>query len=183
MTRGKQLAKNTVILLIGKIFTQFLSFFLLPLYTRFLPASDYGLVDLLLTYISLIAPVVTVQQEMATFRFLIDARDNDKKKAKIIKTSFRNSLVRLLIFAVPCLAVALVIKWHYIYLILMAGVAMSISNLLLQIARGVGSNVKYSIASVLSGVVTITSNLLFDLRISFWRGEYSYFYGACEYCL
>lgn len=160
MNKKKRLAKNTIILLIGKIFTQFLSFFLLPLYTRFLPASDYGLVDLLLTYISLFAPVVTVQQEMATFRFLIDARGDEKKKAAIIKTSFGNSLTRLLIFAVPCLVVALVVKWHYIYLILMAGVAMSISNLLLQIARGVGSNVKYSIASVLSGIVTIVSNLL-----------------------
>lgn len=156
----KELASNTVILLLGKIFTQFLSFFLLPLYTRFLPASDYGLVDLLLTYISLFAPVVTVQQEMATFRYLIDARGDEKRKAIIIKTSFRNSLARLLLFAVPCLAVALFVKWHYIYLILMAGIAMSISNLLLQIARGVGSNTKYSIASVLSGIVTISLNLL-----------------------
>ena len=146
--------------MVGKILTQFLSFFLLPLYTRFLPASDYGLVDLLLTYISLLAPVVTVQQEMATFRFLIDARDDEKKKATIIKTSFKNSLTRLLIFIIPCTIVALFIKWHYIYLILIAGIAMSISNLLLQIARGVGNNTKYSIASVLSGVVTITSNLL-----------------------
>lgn len=159
-SRQKVLVKNTAILMVGKILTQFLSFFLLPLYTRFLPASDYGLVDLLLTYISLLAPVVTVQQEMATFRFLIDARDDEKKKATIIKTSFKNSLTRLLIFIIPCTIVALFIKWHYIYLILIAGIAMSISNLLLQIARGVGNNTKYSIASVLSGVVTITSNLL-----------------------
>ena len=160
MNKKKELTKNTIILMMGKIFTQFLSFFLLPLYTRFLPASDYGLVDLLLTYISLFAPVVTVQQEMATFRFLIDARGDEKKKATIIKTSFRNSLTRLLIFAVPCLTVALFVKWHYSYLILASGIAMSVSSLLLQIARGIGKNTKYSIASVLSGIVTIVSNLL-----------------------
>lgn len=159
-SRQKTLVKNTAILLVGKIFTQFLSFFMLPLYTRLLPASDYGLVDLLLTYITLAAPVVTVQQEMATFRFLIDARDNEKEKAHIIKTSFKNSVMRLLSFIIPCLIVALFVKWHYLYLILIAGISVSLSGLFLQISRGLGDNTKYSIAAVISGITTISSNLL-----------------------
>ena len=160
MKKSKELVKNTAILMLGKIFTQFLSFFMLPLYTRLLPASDYGLVDLLLTYISLLAPVITIQQEMATFRFLIDARKDEKKKAAVIKTSFKNSFLRLSLFVIPCLIAAFFIKWHYLYLILISGVAVSTSNLLLQIARGTGNNAKYSIASVISGITTISSNLL-----------------------
>lgn len=160
MSKSKELLRNTIVLMIGKISTQFLTFFLLPLYTHLLPASDYGLVDLLHTYISLFAPVITIQQEMASFRFLIDARGDEKKIAIIIKTSFKNSITRLLIFAVPCLIIAFFVRWNYLYLILATGVAISISNLLLQISRGVGDNLKYSIASIVSGVVTITSNLL-----------------------
>lgn len=167
MSKYKNLAKNTIILMVGKIFTQFLSFFLLPLYTYLLPASDYGLVDLLLTYISLLAPVVTVQQEMATFRFLIDARDDEAKKANIIKTSFKSICSRLLLFVIPCLIASIFVHWNYLYLILLSGVAISVSNLLLQIARGIGSNVKYSIASVISGVVTIASNLIFICLLHF----------------
>lgn len=167
MSYHKELIKNTVILTVGKVFTQFLSFFLLPIYTYLLPASDYGLVDLLLTYISLLAPVVTVQQEMATFRFLIDARDDETKKANIINTSFRSICSRLLLFVIPCLIASIFVRWGYLYLILLSGVAMSISNLLLQIARGIGSNVKYSIASAISGVVTIISNIIFICLLHF----------------
>ena len=160
MGKTKELAKNTAIILIGKIFTQFLSFFLLPLYTHFLPASDYGLVDLLLTYITLLAPAITIQQEMATFRFLIDARNDEKEIANIVRTSFISCSKRLLLFVIPCIAVALFVRWHYLYLVIAAGGAMIFSNLLLQIARGMGENIKYSIASVLTGALTISSNLL-----------------------
>ena len=45
MNREKELAKNTVIIFIGKICTQFLNFFLLPVYTRVLNTDEYGLFD------------------------------------------------------------------------------------------------------------------------------------------
>ena len=41
--------KNTLILLLGKFCTQFISFLLLPVFTRYLISSDYGYVDLLQT--------------------------------------------------------------------------------------------------------------------------------------
>ena len=160
MGKTKELANNTIILLIGKIFTQFLSFFLLPLYTHLLPVSDYGLVDLLLTYITLFAPVVTIQQEMATFRFLIDAREDEDRKSSIISTSLASCVKRSLIFVVPCLTIAMITQWHYLALVAIAGAATIMSNLLLQIARGLGKNAKYSVASVITGVATISSNLL-----------------------
>ena len=49
MHKKRELAKNTVIIFLGKVSTQFISFFLLPLYTRFLSASSYGTVDLITT--------------------------------------------------------------------------------------------------------------------------------------
>ena len=54
MDKNKELAKNTIIIIIGKICTQFVSFFLLPLYTAYLETGDLGTVDLLNTYISLL---------------------------------------------------------------------------------------------------------------------------------
>lgn len=162
MNTGKssELAKTTAILLIGKLFTQFLSFFLLPLYTYMLPVAEYGEVDLILTYISLLVPVVTIQQEMATFRHLVDARNDRMLKGEIIRTSFRSTLIRLLIFVVPYVIVMLIIRWRYAYLVLFCGIFTAISNLLLQIARGFGDNAKYTIGSVIAGAVTILSNLL-----------------------
>ena len=72
MNKGKNLIKNTLVLLIGKISVQFISFLMLPLYTGVLSTNDYGIIDIVLTYVALFSPVVTLQLEMAVFRFLVD---------------------------------------------------------------------------------------------------------------
>lgn len=50
MSRKTELAKNTAILTVGKLCTQCISFFLLPLYTAILSTEEYGTFDLLVTY-------------------------------------------------------------------------------------------------------------------------------------
>ena len=47
MSKEKQLLKNTAIVSIGKIATQLITFFLLPVYTAVLTTEEYGIVDLL----------------------------------------------------------------------------------------------------------------------------------------
>ena len=170
MKKGKELVKNTAILLFGKVFTQFLSFFLLPLYTYMLPVAEYGTVDLILTYITLFVPVITIQQEMATFRHLIDARNSEGLKGEIIRTSFRSTWIRLLLFVVPYIIVTLFVHWRYAYLVLACGIFLALSHLLLQIARGFGDNMKYTIGSIIAGVVTIASNLLL-ICVFHWGAE------------
>ena len=64
MKQGKELVKNTIIIFIGKACTQFISLLLLPLYTAVLSQSDYGFVDLVTTYVTLIVPLITLQLEM-----------------------------------------------------------------------------------------------------------------------
>ena len=54
---GKELAKNTAIISVGKICTQVVSFLLLPIYTGILSTEEYGAVDLIITYTSLLLPL------------------------------------------------------------------------------------------------------------------------------
>ena len=161
MGRNKELVKNTIILLVGKVLTQFLSFFLIPLYTYMLPAAEYGEVDLIMTYITLLVPVITIQQEMATFRHLVDARGDGQISGQIIKTSIKSAIMRLLIFCIPYALVVSIIHWKYGILVLFCGVFTAMANLFLQIARGFGDNVRYAIGSVIAGIITILLNLIF----------------------
>ena len=82
MNSKKEYIVNTITLLIGKFSTQFVSFLLIPLYTRFLIASDYGFIDLIQTYITLFVPIFTLKLDSATFRFLIDCRKDSKEKER-----------------------------------------------------------------------------------------------------
>ena len=67
MSKEKVLFKNTAIVTIGKICTQLMTFFLLPIYTAILTTEEYGVVDLLNTLVSLFIPVVTLQIEQGVF--------------------------------------------------------------------------------------------------------------------
>ncbi len=165
--RGKELAKNTAIMLFGKLFTQFLVFLLLPLYTHLLSKDEYGVVDLISTYITIAIPVTTIQLEMAAFRYLIDARKEREKQGEIIRTTFRDFIARTLAFSLLYLIAVQFFNFDYKYFALLAAIAVGFSNILLQISRGLGKNTDYTIASVLAGMTTISSNLIMICLLHF----------------
>lgn len=160
MPRVTTLIKNTLIISVGKILTQFLTLLLLPLYTAYLTASEFGTVDLIMTYVTLLAPLITVQLEMSAFRFLIDARTEKAEMRKIISSVTRIvGLVSLLALAILG-SVNTFIAIPHVWLITATVAAVISANMLLQITRGFGDNVKYSIASVVAGVTTIIANIV-----------------------
>ena len=61
------MAKNTVVLTFGKICTQGISFLMLPLYTSILDTTEYGTFDLLVTYATLLLPLVNWQLDQGIF--------------------------------------------------------------------------------------------------------------------
>lgn len=163
MSKGKELAKNTLIIMLGKICTQFISFLLIPFYTYFLSTKEYGQVDLIITYIGLFVPVITIQLEMSMFRFLIDCRDNNKKKTGVFTNIFSVVLVLIVIFSIIYLIVSLIFKFPYKMSLYTCIIATILSNLFLQSARGLGNNIKYSAGCIIAGVSNIVFNLIFIL--------------------
>ena len=159
-SKKKELLKNTLIIFLGKISTQFLAFFLLPLYTRYLVTDDYGTIDLLLTYITLLVPIISIEIEMGAFRFLIEARDDDEKKSEVILNSFSIlKKVAILFLLIYCIILFL-FKSKYSLFVGICIFSMMLSNLVLQIARGLGKNLLYSVASFLTGLINISFNII-----------------------
>ena len=161
MNREKQLVKNTFIVAIGKICTQFISFFLLPLYTAVLSTEEYGTVDLLNTYISLLLPLIFLQMDQAIFRFLIDVRNDEKSKKNLLSTCIYTVIIQSLIYLAFYFIIGRFINNQYKYFLATNVVASMFSNLLLQISRGLGDNTTYSVGSLISGTGTIILNVVF----------------------
>lgn len=159
--REKKLVKNTIMVAIGKICTQFISFFLLPLYTAMLSAEDYGIVDLLNTYISLLIPIFFLQTDQAVFRFLIDVREDEKGKKKIITTTIINTVIQIFVYVIFFILLSSFIKNEYKYFLMTNVIASMFSNLLLQISRGLGDNKSFSIGSFITGSSNIILNVIF----------------------
>ena len=96
MSRKTELAKNTAILTVGKLCTQCISFFLLPLYTAILSTEEYGTFDLLVTYSTLLLPLVNWQLDQGLFRFMLDYRGNKEEQGKLFSTLLLSSTIHYL---------------------------------------------------------------------------------------
>ena len=173
MNKNKEYAKNTIILLLGKFATQFMSFLLIPLYTHYLLKEDYGTVDLLQTYVNLFAPILTLRFDSAVFRFLIDERKKNNELK--IKEVISNVLLTICIMIFVCIAfyfiVGIFYKIKYFPLVIINIIAIMLSNILLQISRGLGNNKEYSIACVISAFCTLLLNCILILGFDFNAGS------------
>ena len=159
-SKNKELLKNTFIIFIGKFCTQFISFLLVPLYTKYLITSDYGYVDLILTYISLILPILILRSDSSIFRYLIDERDNKEERARTVTSLF--VLIIIQIFALVLLSTItnMIFKIQYIVSIILSTIMYAFSSMALQYIRGIGDNIGYSIASIISGITTLIVNIV-----------------------
>ena len=133
--------------------------------------NDYGYIDLVQTYISLLVPILILRFDSGIFRFLIDERNNENGKKKIISNIIIFLIFQFTLFTVLYFCFSYFFKIKYFYAILINVIFMGISSILLQISRGIGDNTGYSIASIISGAVTIILNIV---CIVIFRGNASY---------
>lgn len=161
MSREKNLVKNTFIITIGRICTQLVSFFLLPLYTAILSTEEYGIVDLMNTLVSILLPLVTFQVEQALFRELIEVRNNEEGKIKIISSGVLTVCIQCLVYLAVFIIIAPLINNNYKFFLASNVITNIFISLFLQISRGLGDNKRYAIGSFLSASIIIIFNVLF----------------------
>ena len=161
MSKEKELVKNTAIITFGKVCTQLVSFLLLPLYTSILSTEEYGTVDLVITYSTLLLPFITLALEQALFRFLIDARGNKEKTCQYISTTVYISGIILSGAVAVILGIYIFTGNQYLpYFALVLGGSV-VSAISLQICRGLGDNIGYTLCSITAAIVQIAGNVLF----------------------
>lgn len=159
MGRGKELAKNTGIIAVGKISTRLISFFLLPLYTAVLSKEEYGVVDVFNTYVRLLLPIVSLMVGQGAFRYLLVSKEESDKKKVVSGSS---------IFVIILLVLSGAIYWGisfvwtneyeiYLWWVLVSAVAL---DYVLQLARGFRQLKLYAIGGLVSSSVQIVMNVV-----------------------
>lgn len=167
MDKKKQLMKNTVIIFIGKLCTQLISFFLLPLYTSYLTTSDYGIVDLIQSYVTLIVPIITMELEMSIFRYLVDSRGKEKDTKVLMCNNFYVLGITLTLFSIIYFVVTRFWHFDYQFIIWIDIMVCVLSGNFLQVARGFGRTLDFSISCIITGTTTVLSNILLIVLFGF----------------
>ena len=160
MSRKTELAKNTAILTVGKLCTQCISFFLLPLYTAILSTEEYGTFDLLVTYSALLLPLVNWQLDQGLFRFMLDYRGNKEEESKLLSTLLFSSMMQSVVYFGMYLIITPKLHIENAYFLLLYVILQVFTALFLQFVRGLGESVKYTVASFISATTTTILNVI-----------------------
>lgn len=163
MSRGKELAKNTAIVAVGKLSTKFVYFLLLPFYTAVLSTEDYGTVDLFNTYVALLLPIIVFQIEDALFRFMVDARDSEEEQKRVATTTFGFACIQIIVFSVVFVIIRNIVSLPYLGYLWLNVIASIFCGLFLQCARGLGDNQGYALGGFITASANIGLNLFFIL--------------------
>lgn len=154
MSNAKKLVKNTMILSLGTILPKVATFITLPIYTRYLTKSEYGIYDLILTLVSLLIPIITLQIQNAVFRNLVTEKDEDNKK-KIISTGFIFTLIVSIILLVLYTIFFRELSILTRILIALYFILDILNQMTLQISRGLGKTKNYSINTVITAFLNL----------------------------
>lgn len=158
------LVKNTALLFINKFSSALSTFILLPLYTKYFSAESYGVMDLIVGYITLVAAVLSLRIDMGIFKYLIDARGNLVRTKTIISSSLGLMIILLLITAIIAVVLCLFVTIPFYYLVVFAVVANILFGVMSQVTRGLGFTKDFVVISI---VVTILSFVVSVVGILF----------------
>lgn len=159
-SREKKLAQNTILLMIGKICTQCVSFLMLPLYTAVLSTSEYGTADLIITYISLLSPLISLQLEQGLFRHLLDCRDDSYKQKSFFSSVFMANIIQIILFTIICLFLRIFVKSNLLIYLYILIILQLLQGTLLQFARGIDKTLIYTIASFINAFIHVSGNVI-----------------------
>ncbi len=157
--RSKKLVKNTAILGLGTICTKGIMFLMTPLFTRWLTQSDYGIFDLITTYITLIIPIITLSCGEAVFRLFLEKNEADKEK-KIITNAIVIDAIGFIVASIITIIVSVIyseIRNIAVYFLLLL-IVEAINELLTMVLRGLKKLNIYTISNiifVLSMVISV----------------------------
>lgn len=165
----KSLVKGSLIYGLGAVAGSIVSFFLLPIYTRFLTPSDYGILEILTTTISILTILYIFGMDNSLFRFSFDSKNENYQKSVLATTNvFIWSLTILATFVLLVnagfLSRLLFHQKDYVFLLSLAfasAAIITIHRIPMSIFRINNEPTKYTSISVLQILLTTSICIFF----------------------
>lgn len=154
-----KLLKNTIIIMIGNIGTKLIMFIMVPMYTKWLTTSEYGIFDTLISLGSFLTPIITLQLEQSVFRVGIESKEN-------LDEAFRNTIfVSFIIFIICFIGILIYDKTIVSYMFSLYLLGTVIINIFLEYIRGKRRVVEYSIINICFTGILLITNIIFLWKI------------------
>lgn len=155
--RYRQLAINIGLFAVNAVATRLVTFLLVPLYTAYMSAGEYGVTDMSLTVISLVTPLVTLSVADAAIRFIIGNRANEPE---YVFVGFVVTLASVVLVALLTPVLDLGVfggLGAYKGWFVLAYASSALLQLCGEVARGVGKVRLIPVSAGISSVITCVS--------------------------
>lgn len=161
-SKQKYLAKNVLLFSISGFVPRILSIILIPLYTGCLTTAEYGVSDLIITTVSLLIPIFTLDIQDAVMRFAMD-KCYDKKD--VFSVAIRIILIGT---ALVCGGTAIVsllnipgIENSYLFFFILMYFSTAAHNTISLFCRAIDKVSVMVVGSIITSVVSLSANILF----------------------
>lgn len=155
--KTKSLLKGTGIYAIGTFGTKILSFLIVPIYTYYIATEDMGLYDLLMSTVSLLTPIITMQISDAAYRWILG---DDGKQELYIRTTMQVLVFNSCLFAGLILAVNQWIQIPYCTYFVVILISSQMLATVQKLLRAVGSQKLFVISGLCYSIVFLALNLI-----------------------
>lgn len=167
--------KTSGIYFIGTVLHKLITFFLLPIYTKYMDKAEYGTYDVATAYITFLCSILFLDIWSGIMRFTFEYEGEERKRpinSGLAIFAGSTLLYTLVIYAAGC-----IFDIKYLLFIYLYGILMNIQTLMGYLARTYGKNTLYAASGLVSSFVTVLCNILF---IVYFRMDYSaLFISAC----
>lgn len=155
----KELIKNIVIFGLGLVGSKFVQFLLLPYFTNVLSTAEYGTIDLVITFVGLMVPIMTLELSDSVLRFGLS---DDINKTCLLKNMFIVLLVGALVDIIlsPFLFLYNTI-WPYRIYVVSLIILQSIRTNFALFVKADNRLIAYSIDSIFTATVVAGCDIYF----------------------
>jgi|SRR5690625_4906710 len=160
MTRGEKLLRDTMLYGVAHFGSKILAFLAIPLYTHYFTTKEYGTWDIYQVTIALLIPFITFELTAATYRWLIEETDHEKRQV-IITTGAFSIIRQMIVFNIAASLFIYFIKIPYSWLTLVIINLEILNSFLQQCARALGHHLLFATIGFIQTFTMIASLLTF----------------------
>lgn len=157
-SKYKNLLKDTMIFALGSFGSKVILFFLVPLYTNYLTADEYGIADLISTFSQLIIPITSLMISSAVIRF--GMMKSEKSEDVIVNAfcviGFSIVTTFLIVFLLGWYAPVTEWRWYLFIQVILSNIV-EIEKTYLKVKN---KNKIFSIISILQTLILAITNIL-----------------------
>lgn len=157
------LVKNTLIFGVGLIGAKFVQFILLPYFTNVLTTAEYGMIDLVVTFVGLIVPLVTLELSDSVLRFGLSNKTDKKELVKNSGIILIISSIITVIFSPLLFFYESVSKYRWYIVLLIITQAFRTNEALF--VKAINKITVYSLDSVLTAAIIASFDVLFISKL------------------